>query len=109
MLKRKKDREAVKEFCDMIRKNLGRTVKTIKLFGSKATDKDVAGSDIDLFIVVSEKTSAVENAILNAAFEIDLKYDVYVSPRVVSQAVLRDPLWKVTPFFRNVRREGVLV
>jgi len=109
MLKRKKDRDAVQEFCESIRKRLGKTVRTIKLFGSKATGKDTPGSDIDLFIVVSEKTPEVEDLILNAAFELDLKYDVYISPRIVSQSVLKDPLWKNTPFIRTVQREGVLV
>ncbi len=109
MLKKKKDKEAVEEFCSIVREKLGRNVKSIKLFGSKASGKDTPGSDIDLFIVVSEKTPEAEEAILNAAFEIDLKYDVYVSPRVVPHSVMKDPLWKATPFLKNVRREGVLV
>jgi len=109
MLRKKKDREAVKEFCELVRKSLGKTIKAIKLFGSKATDTDTTGSDIDLFIVVSEKTPEVEDVILNIAFELDLKYNVYLSARVVSQSILKNPLWKNTPFLRNVQREGVLV
>ena len=109
MLRRRKDRDAVKEFCETVRKDLGTTVQMIILFGSKATDKDVPGSDIDLFVAVSERTPEIESAILDIAFELDLKYDVYISPRILPQSVLKDPLWKVTPFLKNIRREGVKV
>jgi predicted nucleotidyltransferase len=107
MLRRKKDRLAVLEFCAEIRKKLGKTIRVIKLYGSKATDKDVSGSDIDLFIVLSKKTPEIEDAILDIAFTLDLKYDVYISPRIVSQSVLRNPLWKITPFIKNVEAKGV--
>ena len=109
MLKRKKDRMAVEEFCNKVRNKLGKTVKEIKLFGSKATDKDIPGSDIDLFIVVSKKTPEIGDIILDIAFELDIKHNVYISPRIVSQTVLKDPLWKNTLFIKNVEREGVPV
>jgi predicted nucleotidyltransferase len=109
MLKRKKDRIAVEEFCKQIRNSLGKRVKAIKLFGSKVTDRDRPASDIDLFIVVSEKTAEVESLILDKAFEIDLKHDVYISPRIVSASVLKDPVWKITPFIKNIERDGVPV
>ena len=35
MLKRKRDRIAVEEFCKQIRNTLGKEVRAIKLFGSK--------------------------------------------------------------------------
>lgn len=36
-----------------------------------------------------------------------LAHDVYISPRVIAQAVLDDPLWKITPFLEVVEKEGV--
>ena len=107
MLKMKKDRAAVEEFCTEVRNKLGKKVKMMKLFGSKVIDKDIPGSDIDIFIVVSERTSEVEDIILDIAFELDLKYNVYISPRIVSQAILKDPVWRNTAFIKNIEREGV--
>ncbi len=109
MLKRKRDRTAVEEFCKRIRYNLGKDVREIKLFGSKVTDRDNPESDIDLFIVVSEKTAEVESFILDTAFDIDLKYNVYISTRIVSESVLKDTVWRITPFIKKIEREGVLV
>jgi hypothetical protein len=51
----------------------------------------------------------VESLILDKAFEIDLKHDVYISPRIVSASVLKDPVWKITPFIKNIERDGVPV
>ena len=107
VLTNESDRAAVNEFCKDIRRRLGREVKQIKLFGSKATGKDTPESDIDLFIVVSEKTPEIEDAILDIAFDADLKYDVYISPRIVSESVLNDPVWRITPFMRQIEQQGV--
>ncbi|HIC91138.1 MAG TPA: nucleotidyltransferase domain-containing protein [Syntrophaceae bacterium] len=107
MLKRKKDRLAVKEFCNKVRDRLGKTVRVIKLLGSKVTGRDMPESDIDLFIVVSKNTPEVEDIILDIAFEIDVKHNVYISPGIVSQAVLKHWVWKNTPFIKNIERKGV--
>ena len=107
MLRKKKERLAVKEFCEKTRKKLGKTIKGIKLFGSKATDKDVAGSDIDLFVIVARKNRKVEETIMDIAFHLDLKYDVYISPRVISESILRHPLWKTTHFIREIEARGI--
>ena len=41
------------------------------------------------------------------AFEVNLAHDVYISPPVIEQCVLDDPVWKITPFLQAVEREGV--
>lgn len=107
MLRRKKDRMAVDEFCSRIKYGLGRRLKAIKLFGSKLTDTDTPDSDIDLFIIVLKKTDEVEKTIMDTAFELDLKYSVYISPRIVSQSVLKNQVWKNTPFIKNIERQGI--
>lgn len=107
VLREKKERAAVQEFCAAVREKLGSAVKEIKLFGSKVRGTDTPESDIDLFIVVSERTPEIEDTIIDLAFTADLKYDVYISPRVVAQSVLDHPVWKTTAFIRQVEREGV--
>jgi len=106
MLRRKKDKLAVEEFCSRVREGLDNDILAIKLFGSKLTDTDTPESDIDLFIVVREKTAEVENRILDIAFELDLKHDVYLSPRIVAESVLKHPVWRNTPFIRHVEHGG---
>ncbi len=72
----------------------------MRLFGSKATGRDVPGSDIDILVVVGEASVGIEDQVLAIAFEVNLAHDVYISPRVVARTVLEDPVWKMTPFLQ---------
>lgn len=101
------DRQAVEEFCRQARQVLGRRLVAMKLFGSKARGEAGRESDIDIFIVVDERLPEIEDRIIDVAFDLNLKYGVYISPRLVAERVLKDPVWKTTLFLQQVEREGV--
>jgi predicted nucleotidyltransferase len=102
-----KDAQAVQKFVKKTRATLGDTLVALTLFGSKATGRDVPQSDIDVLVVVNEASVAVEDQVLDIAFEVNLEYEVYISPRVIALATLDHPMWKITPFLQAVAREGV--
>ncbi|MDC8448091.1 MAG: hypothetical protein OJF51_004912 [Nitrospira sp.] len=102
-----KDAAAIDEFVQTIRSGLQSHVVDLKLFGSKATGRDVEESDIDVLIVVDQKTPGLEDRIVDIAFDVNLAHDVYISPRVIDKAILDDPVWKITPFLRHIAAEGV--
>lgn len=77
------------------------------MFGSKATGRDTPDSDIDVLVVVNEASAAVEDRILDIAFDVNLAHDVYISPRVIGRAVFDDPVWRITPFIQALEREGI--
>lgn len=104
-----KEHSAVQEFKARIVEGLSDKILSIKLFGSKARGDETPESDIDLFVLVSERDMQVEDIIWDAAYEVNLKYDVFISTRIVPLAVLKDPVWSSTPFIRNVEKEGVPV
>lgn len=101
------DRLAAAEFAAKVRERLGRHLLALKLFGSKARGEDTAESDIDILVEVDQATRAVEDAVIDLAFEVNLARDVYISPRVIERAVFEDPVWAATPFIRSLQREGV--
>ena len=101
------DRQAVEEFRRQIVKLLGRRLVAMKLFGSKARGDAGRDSDIDVLVIVDERVPEICDRIIDAAFDLDLKYGVYISPRVVAERVLADPVWKTTLFLQQVEREGV--
>ena len=101
------DRKAVEEFCFQARQALGRRLVMMKLFGSKARGDASQESDIDIFIVVDERVPGIDDRVIDIAFDLNLKYGVYISPRVVAERVLKDPVWKTTLFLRQVAREGL--
>lgn len=101
------DRAALAEFGRRARAALGSNLVDLRLFGSKARGDAVADSDIDVAVIVRAADGSVQNQIIDIAFDIDLAFDVYLSPRVIPAAVLKDPVWRLTGFVQAVEREGV--
>lgn len=102
-----KDAAAVQEFTERVRAKLGEKLVALRLFGSKATGRDVAESDIDILLVIDAPSIVAEDEVLDIAFAVNVAHDVYISPRVIPKQVLEDPVWKITPFLRNVTMEGI--
>jgi predicted nucleotidyltransferase len=102
-----KDAAATKEFVRQVRARLQTHVLDLKLFGSKATGRDVEDSDIDVLVVVDHKTPELEDQILDIAFDVNVAHDLYISPRVIGKAILDDPVWQMTAFLRHIVAEGV--
>lgn len=102
-----KDERAVQAFARRLREALGPEVISLKLFGSKATGRAEPDSDLDILVVVREARGDVWDRTLDVAFEVNLAHEVYISPRVVPQAVLDDPVWRASPFLQLAESEGV--
>ncbi len=92
------DASAIADFAARVRGALGGDVLDMRLFGSKATGRDVPDSDIDILVVVRAASVGVEDQVLAIAFDVNLAHDVYISPRVITSATLDDPVWRITLF-----------
>jgi predicted nucleotidyltransferase len=81
----------------------------VRLFGSEARGDATPESDLDVLIVVQpdDKRVALEDRIIDIAFDVNLEFGVYISPCVVTKAILTHPVWRETPFLETVLREGV--
>lgn len=95
-------------FVERLRHALPANVLDVRLFGSEARGAATPESDIDVLVVVQPDTDRVrlEDRIIDIAFDVNLHFGVYVSPRVVTLGILNDPVWGETPFIRNVARES---
>ena len=104
---KRNDAAALRDFVDRVRAALGEHVIALNLFGSKATGRDIAGSDIDVLVLVDDATVALEDEVLAIAFDVNLAHDVYISPRVIGKATVEDPVWASTAFLRAAVQEGL--
>lgn len=103
-----KDRDALEDFVKRLRESpLREEIRDIRLFGSKLRGDDTPDSDIDVLVIVSRLDRGVRDAVIDVAFDVNLRHDVYISPRVIPEHVFRDPVWKLTPFIQTLEREGV--
>jgi len=97
---------ALQEFASAVRDLLGSRLIALKLFGSQARGEAAPDSDLDVLVAVEEESPALENAILDLAFQVNLAHEVYISPRVIARRVFEDPVWGSTPFIRTLQAEG---
>ena len=81
----------------------------VRLFGSEARGSATPESDIDVLVVVRPDAERVrlEDRVIDIAFDVNVDFGVYISPRVLTSGILNDPVWKETPFLKHVIRESL--
>ena len=100
---------ATGEFVRRLRRDLPANVVDLRLFGSEARGQASHESDIDVLVVVQPDAErvALETRIVDIAFDVNLAFNVFISPSVVTPAILNHPVWRESPFIETVLREGV--
>jgi len=106
---RENEQRAISAFRESLDKALGANVVALKLFGSKARGRSTPASDIDLLVLVKRYAAQLEDLVIEIAFDINLEYGVYISPRVIGEATFRHPVWRSTSFLRLLAKEGIPV
>jgi hypothetical protein len=48
-----------------------------------------------------------EDRIIDIAFDVNLDFGVHISPGVVTPGILNDPVWRETPFIKNVAHDSI--
>lgn len=79
----------------------------IILYGSRARGDFRLDSDWDLLILLTQEriTNDIEETITNPLYDLEIDYGQVISPMIYS---IKDwnNIYSITPFFKNVMREG---
>lgn len=105
----KLEREVVKSFAKELRKKLGDEIVSIKLFGSKVRGDSQKDSDIDIFILIKEKTVKAGDIIDNLTADYIFNYKLPLSPVLYDLFEYRKNKELGSFFFESVEKEGVLL
>lgn len=81
----------------------------MRVFGSRAREDAEPGSDMDVFVEVSEVTPIIREAIADAAWEVGIRHLLHISPLVFSREEIECSPLRSSPVVRNIMREGVEV
>ena len=81
----------------------------LRLFGSKARGDSDRESDIDVLIVLENLDREIRKKVSALCCDLSIDYHVVISPVLYSSAEYSSSRTRITPFYRNVEREGVPV
>lgn len=102
-----KERKVIESFVKELRKKLGDDIVFIRLFGSKAKGNFKEDSDIDIFVLVKEKTLKVEDTIAEIEVDYDIKYNLPISTVLYSIFEYKKNKELDSFFIENVEKEGI--
>ena len=77
-----------------------------RIYGSKAKGTDVEGSDIDVMVVLEDLSPLIESQIDDLIFELNLKYDCFITALFFSRKELEIGALSESPIYKKVLQEG---
>lgn len=104
-----KEEQAVKAFVSAIRKKLKGQLLETKIFGSKVRGDYSQDSDIDILIVLKERSKYLIDTLYEKLLDIELEYDSKISLTIFSQAEYQHNINAHTPFMESLANEGVVL
>jgi len=103
----KTERLAVERFgCD-VKSRLGEYVVRMSVFGSKVRGDYQETSDIDILVIVKERSLRIMDQIAEITSDLNVKYDLAISPVVFSEQEYDMNAKMASPFSLAVHAEGL--
>lgn len=102
-----KEKQALKEYKDLLLKNLPNQIAQMILFGSKARGDSHKDSDIDVLVVTNwgQTDRKGWRKIVGGATDILLKFDdVLISPKIKTKQEFQH---SCSPLVQNIKKEGI--
>ncbi|MEK7852862.1 MAG: nucleotidyltransferase domain-containing protein [Planctomycetota bacterium] len=103
----KTERRAIERFGDDVKSRLGDYVVRMSVFGSKVRGDFRETSDIDVLVIVKERSLRVMDQIAEITSDLNIKYDLSISPVVFSEEEYDVNAKMASPFLLVVREEGL--
>ena len=101
------ERKVVGQFAKLVRTALGKNLINIEIFGSKVKGDFTEDSDIDILIVVKERTLDSMDKIAEITADLNIEYNLSISPVIFSEYEYKVNEDIKSPFVLNVEVEGV--
>lgn len=105
----KQETTALRLLISRLKNELKDNVVRVQLFGSKATGNFKPDSDIDVLLIVKDRTEKVLDKIAEIHFDVDLKYDPNISLIIFSQEEYQQNQRFDTPFIKNIQQESIIL
>ncbi|KQC14201.1 MAG: hypothetical protein APR63_14880 [Desulfuromonas sp. SDB] len=104
---KKNERSAIERFREAIKKNLGKDLISIIAFGSKVRGDYNETSDIDILIIVKDRSLRIMDKIAEITSELNIKYNISIAPVVFSEKEYDVNKVMNTSFTSSISAEGL--
>lgn len=103
----KDERSALAEFAARLRDRFPLDIEAVRLYGSKARGTAGKESDVDVLILVRERTSEIDDATIAIVCDILDEFGVFIETVTMTTSSYRGAVAGEYPFALNVERESV--
>ncbi len=101
--------QIIESFVKELKGKLGNEIISIRLFGSKVRGDFKNDSDIDIFILLKEKTTRISDIIDNLTADYIFNYNLPLSPVFYDLFEYKKNKELGSFFFESVEKEGVIL
>ncbi|MBE9580384.1 MAG: nucleotidyltransferase domain-containing protein [Desulfobacterales bacterium] len=101
------EKKILQSFIEELKRNLGNEIVNMVLFGSRVRGDFNEESDIDIFILVRERTMGIREKIGDVTADYIFDYDIPLSPVVYDLFEYQKNKELQSFFLENVEREGI--
>ncbi|MEK6791297.1 MAG: nucleotidyltransferase domain-containing protein [Deltaproteobacteria bacterium] len=101
------EKSALKQFVDLTHAALKENLIKMELFGSKVRGNCSEGSDTDILLIVKERTIDVMDKIAEITAELNIEYNLSISPVIFSEYEYKVNTDMASPFSLAIEAEGV--
>jgi len=101
------EQAALEEFLTKLREQHGSEVLLVSLFGSKVRGDFDEESDIDVLLVVEDRTSQLWEDIVEIETDLMLKYGSVISSLIMGRDNYEWHRRYRAPLYRNIERDGI--
>ena len=102
-----RETEALNLLISRLKDELKDYLINMQLFGSKATGDFAPDSDIDILLIVKERSVKILDKIAEIHLDVDLKYDPNISLIIFSEYEYQQNQRLDTPFIKNIQNESI--
>jgi len=106
-----RDKLLLCEFKSKLPLDLKKCLKQIIVFGSRVKGEAAEDSDLDVAVLVDNKTSAVEKQLEDAAYQVMWAHDFkpIISLKVFTFSRFNEAVSMGFSFYRRIQQEGIAV
>ena len=101
------EKNVLEKFANLMRIGLGENLSRMELFGSKVRGDYSKGSDMDILIIVKERTLDAMDKIAEITADLNLEYNLSISPVIFSEYEYKVNTDMASPFSLVIEAEGV--